>query len=74
MSPQESAADKIPKGNVSVSLATDPQRWQGATRPYAQEDVERLRGSFRIEYRSRVIPPPNINGKLEPATLTMSLK
>jgi hypothetical protein len=26
------------------------RRWQDVTRPYAQEDVERLRGSFRIEY------------------------
>ena len=50
MSPQESAENKIPNANVSVPLSTDPQRWHGVTRPYAEEDVERLRGSFRIEY------------------------
>jgi isocitrate lyase len=50
MSPQEPAENKIPKANVTSLLSTDPQRWQGVIRPYAQEDVERLRGSFRIEY------------------------
>lgn len=50
MSPQEPADQSIPKANVSSLLSTDPQRWQGVVRPYAQEDVERLRGSFRIEY------------------------
>ncbi|HEX6567270.1 MAG TPA: isocitrate lyase [Chthoniobacterales bacterium] len=50
MSPQEPAENNIPKANVSSLLSTDPQRWQGLIRPYAQEDVERLRGSFRIEY------------------------
>jgi isocitrate lyase len=50
MSPQEPAEKNIPKANVSSLLSTDPQRWQGVIRPYAQEDVERLRGSFRIEY------------------------
>ena len=28
----------------------DTQRWAGVTRPYSQKDVERLRGSIRIEY------------------------
>ena len=50
MSPQEPAEDDIPKANVTSLLSTDPQRWQGVFRPYSQEDVERLRGSFRIEY------------------------
>jgi isocitrate lyase len=50
MSLQEPAESNIPKVNVSSLLSTDPQRWQGVIRPYAKEDVERLRGSFRIEY------------------------
>jgi isocitrate lyase len=50
MCPQESAENNPPKTNVSSLVSTDPQRWQGVIRPYAQEDVERLRGSFRIEY------------------------
>jgi isocitrate lyase len=50
MSPQEPAENNIPKANVTSLLSTDRQRWQGVIRPYAQEDVERLRGSFRIEY------------------------
>jgi len=50
MSPQEPAENHIPKAKVSSRLSTDPQRWQGVIRPYAQGDVERLRGSFRIEY------------------------
>ncbi len=33
------------KGNGAV-----PQRWDGITRPYSAADVERLRGSMRIEY------------------------
>ena len=33
----------------SNSWETDP-RWNGITRPYTQEDVERLRGSMRVEY------------------------
>ena len=49
MYPQESA-ENPPKTNVSSLVSTDPQRWQGVIRPYAHEDVERLRGSFRIEY------------------------
>jgi isocitrate/methylisocitrate lyase len=50
MSPQEPAENNIPKANFTSLLSTDPQRWQGMIRPYVQEDVERLRGSFRIEY------------------------
>jgi len=30
--------------------AAPPDRWAGIERPYAPEDVERLRNSFRIEY------------------------
>jgi isocitrate lyase len=50
MSLQEPAENKAPKANASSLFSTDPQRWQGVVRPYSQEDVERLRGSFRIEY------------------------
>jgi len=28
----------------------DPRRWQGVTRPYGRAEVERLRGSIRIEH------------------------
>ena len=28
----------------------DTQRWDGIIKPYSQKDVERLRGSVRIEY------------------------
>jgi isocitrate/methylisocitrate lyase len=35
---------------MSSADSGDTQRWDGITRPYAQEDVERLRGSVRIEY------------------------
>src|SRR4051812_370201 len=28
----------------------DPRRWDGITRPYSAKDVERLRGSLRIEH------------------------
>jgi isocitrate lyase len=48
MSPQGPTENNVPKANVSSLLSTDPQRRQGV--PYAQEDVECLRGSFRIEY------------------------
>lgn len=34
---------------LSRTWQTDP-RWRGITRPYSAEDVERLRGSIRIEY------------------------
>src|SRR5262245_19828040 len=27
-----------------------PERWAGITRPYTDEDVDRLRGTVRIEY------------------------
>ncbi len=50
MSSRESAKNNVPNVNASSWLSTDAQRWQGVIRPYAQEDVERLRGSFRIEY------------------------
>jgi isocitrate lyase len=50
MSSKESAKNDVPKVSASSLLSIDAQRWQGVTRPYAQEDVERLRGSFRIEY------------------------
>jgi isocitrate lyase len=35
---------------MSAANSGDTQRWDGITRPFAQEDVERLRGSVRIEY------------------------
>lgn len=50
MSPQAPAENSISKATASSLPSTDHQRWQGVVRPYAQEDVERLRGSFRIEY------------------------
>ena len=50
MSSDESAKNDTPKANATSWLSTDAQRWQGVIRPYAQADVERLRGSFRIEY------------------------
>lgn len=31
-------------------MGLENSRWQGITRPYSNEDVERLRGSVRIEY------------------------
>jgi isocitrate lyase len=34
---------------VRLNVATD-RRWQGIRRPYQPEDVERLRGSFCVEY------------------------
>ncbi|MBV8642009.1 MAG: isocitrate lyase [Verrucomicrobia bacterium] len=34
---------------VRSNVATD-RRWQGISRPYQPEDVERLRGSFSVEY------------------------
>jgi len=36
-------------GNNCYRTKTD-DRWRGITRPYAQQDVEKLRGSMRIEY------------------------
>jgi isocitrate lyase len=50
MSSDESAKNDTPKANATSWLSTDAQRWQGVIRTYAQADVERLRGSFRIEY------------------------
>jgi isocitrate lyase len=35
---------------MSSANSGDTQRWDSITRPFAQEDVERLRGSVRIEY------------------------
>jgi isocitrate lyase len=35
---------------MSSANSSNTQRWDGITRPYAQEDVQRLRGSVRIEY------------------------
>jgi isocitrate lyase len=46
----EPAENSNPNPNASVSLSTDPQRWEGVVRPYSTTDVERLRGSIRIEY------------------------
>jgi isocitrate lyase len=50
MPPKEPAQDNISKAKTDSLLLTNAQRWQGVVRPYSQEDVERLRGSFRIEY------------------------
>jgi isocitrate lyase len=50
MSPRAPAENSVPKATANSPPSTDHQRWQGVIRPYAQEDVERLRGSFRIEY------------------------
>jgi isocitrate lyase len=50
MSPTEPAQSDAAKVNSTFGLSTDHQRWQGVVRPYAQTDVERLRGSFRVEY------------------------
>ncbi len=36
--------------NVTESAAQPRDRWQGITRPYNSADVERLRGSVRIEH------------------------
>src|SRR5438132_3376292 len=35
---------------VIGSRTEDDPRWEGVTRPYAADDVERLRGTLRIEY------------------------
>ena len=35
---------------MSSANSGDTQRWDSITRPFTQEDVERLRGSVRIEY------------------------
>ena len=32
------------------NIWTDNPRWKGVNRPYSMDDVERLRGSIRIEY------------------------
>jgi isocitrate lyase len=38
------------KAHPPALSSIDPERWQGVIKPYTKEDVERLRGSFRIEY------------------------
>ncbi|HWY42504.1 MAG TPA: isocitrate lyase [Candidatus Sulfotelmatobacter sp.] len=38
------------RSNVTESVARPDDRWQGITRPYDSSDVERLRGSVRIEH------------------------
>ena len=35
---------------VIGSRTEDDPRWEGVTRPYSADDVERLRGTLRIEY------------------------
>jgi isocitrate lyase len=37
------------KPNLEQQWSTDP-RWEGVTRPYTAEDVEKLRGSMQIEH------------------------
>ena len=37
------------KGHTSLNWSDNP-RWHGIQRPYTPEDVERLRGSIRVEY------------------------
>jgi len=49
-STSQATENSITKTKPSISLSSDSKRWQGVVRPYAQTDVERLRGSFRIEY------------------------
>ena len=36
--------------NIAEADAQPRDRWQGITRPYSSQDVERLRGSVRIEH------------------------
>ncbi|MBV8099683.1 MAG: isocitrate lyase [Verrucomicrobia bacterium] len=50
MPPKKPAQNDSSKPNTNSRLSTDSQRRQGLVKPYTQEDVERLRGSFRIEY------------------------
>jgi hypothetical protein len=38
------------KAHPPALSSADPERWEGVIKPYTKEDVERLRGSFRIEY------------------------
>ncbi len=42
-------ADKTTNDTHPVETFSD-QRWEGVTRPYTQADVERLRGSLKIEH------------------------
>ncbi len=50
--PDEPAQTAIPDGSTEarLPLSSDPTRWNHIARPYSREDVERLRGSIRIEY------------------------
>jgi len=50
MLPKNPAQHDIVEANTHALSSTDPERWQGVIKPYTKEDVERLRGSFRIEY------------------------
>src|SRR5260370_6773776 len=36
--------------DLSLPVSPDPKRWDDVVRPYSRQDVERLSGSFRIEY------------------------
>src|SRR5260221_11837816 len=36
--------------NFNFPVSHDPKRWDDVARPYSRQDVERLSGSFRIEY------------------------
>jgi isocitrate lyase len=36
--------------DFSFPVSPDPKRWDDVVRPYSRQDVERLSGSFRIEY------------------------
>ena len=40
----------MPVERTVVSTMCETHRWAGITRPYAETDVERLRGSVRIQY------------------------
>jgi malate synthase A len=43
-------ADAIQAEESAAPAHADPHRWEGIARPYARRDVERLRGSVRIEH------------------------
>ncbi|HYH45722.1 MAG TPA: isocitrate lyase [Thermoanaerobaculia bacterium] len=49
MSEQQQVTPADPVSNLAQSW-NDDARWQGVKRPYKAEDVERLRGSIRIEH------------------------
>ena len=46
--------------NVTESAAQPRDRWQGISRPYNSADVERLRGSLRIEHTLARIGAANL--------------